>query len=77
MGVTRSVPRKNEHSQAPFQCVSRGNPGMLCSALSLSGCSSGVRAEQPAAADAFQPPLRCGFQARLSRSVRQTDYEVD
>jgi hypothetical protein len=29
-------------------------------------------AEQPAAADALQPPLRCGFQARLSRSVGQT-----
>jgi hypothetical protein len=27
-------------------------------------------AEQPAAADALQPPLRCGFQARLSRNVR-------
>jgi hypothetical protein len=27
-------------------------------------------AEQPAAADAFQRPLRSGFQARLSRSVR-------
>ena len=26
-------------------------------------------AQQPAAADALQPPLRCGFQARLSRSV--------
>ena len=28
-------------------------------------------AEQPAAADALQPTLRCGFQARLSRSVGQ------
>ena len=29
-----------------------------------------LRAEQPAAADALQPTLRSGFQARLSRSVR-------
>jgi hypothetical protein len=30
------------------------------------------RAEQPAAADAFQRPLRSRFQARLSRSVAMT-----
>src|SRR5438270_13205408 len=29
-------------------------------------------AEHRRAADAFQPPLRCGFQARLSRSVDMT-----
>src|SRR5882762_4409080 len=28
-------------------------------------------AEQPPAADALQPPLRCGFRTRLRRSVRQ------
>src|SRR5215475_10214244 len=31
-------------------------------------CSS-LRAAPPPAADALQPPLRCGFQARLSRGV--------
>jgi hypothetical protein len=32
------------------------------------GCNG--LAEQPPAADALQPPLRCGFRARLRRSVR-------
>ena len=32
-------------------------------------------AEQPAAADAFQRPLRSRFQARLSRSVRPFQEE--
>jgi hypothetical protein len=30
-------------------------------------------AQHPAAADAFQPPLRCGFQARLSSGVRRLE----
>jgi hypothetical protein len=34
--------------------------------------TSKIHAEQPAAADALQPTLRCGFQARLSRSVIAT-----
>ena len=29
----------------------------------------GILAEQPPAADALQPPLRCGFRARLMPSV--------
>jgi hypothetical protein len=33
-------------------------------------------AQHPAAADALQPPLRCGFQARLSRSVRQIKDKI-
>jgi hypothetical protein len=31
----------------------------------------GILAEQPPAADALQPPLRCGFRAQLRRSVRR------
>jgi len=30
----------------------------------------GILAEQPPAADALQPTLRCGFRAQLRRSVR-------
>jgi hypothetical protein len=31
----------------------------------------GILAEQPPAADALQPTLRCGFRAQLRRSVRR------
>ena len=34
----------------------------------------GILAEQPPAADALQPTLRCGFRARLKRSVRLQFY---
>ena len=39
----------------------------------LSGSHPGLHgslAEQPPAADALQPTLRCGFRAQLRRSVR-------
>ena len=36
----------------------------------------GILAEQPPAADALQPPLRCGFRAQLRRSVRWPAQEV-
>jgi hypothetical protein len=34
----------------------------------------GILAAQPPAADALQPTLRCGFRARLKRSVRLQFY---
>ena len=36
----------------------------------------GILAEPPPAADALQPPLRCGFRAQLRRSVRPYGREA-
>jgi hypothetical protein len=44
----------------------RRNAGNLRSAFHLYGCGVACPAEQGSGADALQPPLRCGFRARLT-----------
>ena len=70
----------DKHAQS-LQGMSRENALAPCTGsympvFVLAVACRGIRAEQPAAADALQRPLRSRFQARLSRSVRSFQLRV-
>ena len=61
-------------------CVIRGCMGLLSLPATCQVCTVSLKAGQSTynwpAADTLQPPLRCGFRARLKRSVMQPQFQA-